>query len=261
MPLIGNSSASRPARRPCVGVSRWGAPLAGPPVIAGNRLFATLRSGRLLMLDAASGVILKSARFAESLAAAPGISADGELLYVATERGNLFVINAKDFHSSAAIHLGFPSGSMTLAPVVWGKFLILTCDRGFENSELRILTLRNEEGAIKPVQRISLAGHIGAAPVVAGAGSWSRPIAAGWSSSATAGRRMLPSEKSPMFRWPAIRARRRLWSPRRAPSGSRARELENTRSTRPPPRPRRAWLGGGLRQTTCGKRRFRLAIF
>jgi outer membrane protein assembly factor BamB len=150
--------------------TRWrqplGGALAGRPSISGERVYAVTRSGRLLVLDAESGAILRSAEFAEPFRSPPAISADGTKIALASDRGNLFILGAKDLHSSAAASLVDEASAMTVAPVVFGDRLAVVQREGWENSVLRILAAGGATSEIKSLQQIPLAGHLNSPPIV-----------------------------------------------------------------------------------------------
>jgi outer membrane protein assembly factor BamB len=149
---------------------RWrqplGGPLAGRPSISGDNVFAVTRSGRLLVLDAESGAVLRSVEFAEPFRSQPAISADGTKIAVVSDRGNLFILAAEDLHSIAAASLVDDASAMTIAPVVFGNRLAVVQREGWENSVLRILAVGGGASEIRSLQQIQLAGHLISPPIV-----------------------------------------------------------------------------------------------
>ena len=145
-----------------------GGVLAGGPVIRGSKLFCATRAGRLMLFDIDSGDIVRSAQFAETLRAPPAISADGENLYLATERGNLFVLAAKDFRPSGVTRLGSDRGMVAIAPIEVGKYLIVVQNQDFDDSVLRVLAVGGSGDTIGIVQELPLAGHVCAPTIVDG---------------------------------------------------------------------------------------------
>ena len=121
-----------------------------------------------MLFDIDSGDIVRSAQFAETLRAPPAISADGENLYLATERGNLFVLAAKDFRPSGVTRLGSDRGMVAIAPIEVGKYLIVVQNQDFDDSVLRVLAVGGSGDTIGIVQELPLAGHVCAPTIVDG---------------------------------------------------------------------------------------------
>ena len=88
------------------------------------------------------------------------MSADGENLYLATDRGNLFVLTAKDFHVTGVTRLGSDQGMIALAPIEVGKYLVVVQNQGFDDSVLRIFAVGGSSDAIRIVQELPLGGHV-----------------------------------------------------------------------------------------------------
>jgi hypothetical protein len=145
-----------------------GGALAGRPLIRGPKLYCATRAGRLMMLDIDTGDIVRSAQFAEALRAPPAISADGENLYVATDRGNLFVLAVKDIRPSSVTRLGSDPGLVALAPIGIGKYLIVVQDQDFDDSVLRVLAVGRSSDGIRIVQELPLSGHVCAPTIIDG---------------------------------------------------------------------------------------------
>jgi hypothetical protein len=135
------------------------APLAGEPVICGTELFCGTQAGRLLAIDLESGDIARTLQLSESLSAPPMVSSDGSILYLVTDRGNCFSLDANDFHTRGATRLGINRGGVSLRPVEIGKNLVVVDNSDPENSVLRVIASA-ADGSGKMAQPISLTGSV-----------------------------------------------------------------------------------------------------
>jgi TolA-binding protein len=151
---------------------RWrqstGDAIESAPLLIGRRLYVATRGGRLATIDADSGKWLSAAQFPEPLRAAPCASADGKTLYVAGDHGTLYFVSARDLTCSAAVDLEYGSGSVRLAPMVLGSYIVLVENSDWDGSDLRVVSLATADAPARAVQKVALPGQVVSPPVVVG---------------------------------------------------------------------------------------------
>ncbi len=151
---------------------RWrqstGDAIDSAPLLIGRRLYVATRGGRLAAIDADSGKWLSAVQFPEPLRAAPAVSADGKTLYVAGDHGTLYFVSARDLACSAAVYLEYGSGSVRLAPIVLGSYIVLVENSDWDSSDLRVVSLATADAPPRAVQKMALPGQVVSAPVVVG---------------------------------------------------------------------------------------------
>jgi hypothetical protein len=101
---------------------------------------------------------------------APTVDAKRSKIYQIAEHSNLYVL-AADGTCEQVVYLAHEPGSITAAPVILSRLLVVAENRGVDNAVLRLFSLDAEEKqpAFTPVQEIELPGHVDASPLVAGA--------------------------------------------------------------------------------------------
>lgn len=117
----------------------WRVPLGdaiAQPVVARDKILCAGESGRLFVVEAASGNLLGHVKFAQSLRSPPAYSQEAGAIYLAGEHSSFYTLSADDFSCLGVAYLGHSGGSITAAPIaVLGRVV------AFENSGARTSTL------------------------------------------------------------------------------------------------------------------------
>ncbi len=140
------------------------------PTVAAGQAFVGTRNGRLLFIDLRSGNSDGYVQMPQELRTAPAYDSEHSLIYQVADHTNLFVISGIDRKCRQVAYLGHEPGSISVPPVLLGRFLLVAENHGAETSRLRVLSLEDGEGQprVEQVQEIELPGRIDLAPLVAG---------------------------------------------------------------------------------------------
>jgi PQQ-like domain len=144
------------------------------PVIRGDQLYVTLRSGKLLQLNLNDGAVTQSLTFPQKLLAELGVdpqtSGGSARAYQVGERATLFTCQLSDTTGAPlavneSYYLGHKPGSITVPPVVVLGHIFVFENAGIDYSRVHILT-RNDEKKLVPLREpIQLNGRVLVPPV------------------------------------------------------------------------------------------------
>jgi len=155
---------------------RWRQPIHArfhaPPVVAGDHALAATRSGRLVMVDLASGGSTGYVQLPQPLCAAPAVDARRGLIFQAADQANLFVLTLAEGRCRQVVYLGHEAGSISAPPVVAGSCLLIVVNDSAQGATLRVLSIDNEQQdsskpLLRPVQDVRLKGHVDTPPLLA----------------------------------------------------------------------------------------------
>jgi len=114
------------------------------PVEFEERLLIAERSGKLHVVDIASGERSGYVLFAQKLPVPPAVDAKMKRIYVVGEHSSLYSISAEDFSCLGVYYLGHSPGNVSTPPVsVLGKVLVAE-NKGAATSHLKVLATNNE---------------------------------------------------------------------------------------------------------------------
>jgi len=165
------------------GDTRWRHPIGEPfdahPLIVDDRILVATRaedgrSGRVVVIDAATGSSDCHFRLPQPLHVAPAVGLVGsrKVIFQLADHSNLFVLsmpalNADTGRCETVYHFGHQRDSIAVPPVMFQKLLMLTVNEGTKSSTLRVFKVAaGEEGiAVEPVQRFELVGRVNTAPL------------------------------------------------------------------------------------------------
>ncbi|MEM1303580.1 MAG: PQQ-binding-like beta-propeller repeat protein, partial [Planctomycetota bacterium] len=133
-----------------------------------DRLFVPSTTGRLHVLDAASGRRLGYVQFAQPLLSAPAVAEDGSRLYLVGEHSSVYSLAADSLECLGVYYLGHAKRSVVAPPAtVLGRVLVAEND-GLSTSTLHVLAV-DERGAIeREAEQIKLKGLSPGEPIVFG---------------------------------------------------------------------------------------------
>jgi outer membrane protein assembly factor BamB len=148
-----------------------GEPLAAEPVAAGERVLVATPSGRLVVIDAATGDSAGFVQFPQPLGVAPAVDPRRNLVFQLAEHDDLFVLGMPYGKCLQVVHLGHDAGSIAAAPVVLGDFLLVAVNDAASRASLRVLAIESSPdgttASLRVVQTIPLAGHVDLPPSIA----------------------------------------------------------------------------------------------
>ncbi len=156
------------------GKLRWRFPLGEPfdahPVITGKQALVATRSGRLVMVDLASGVSSGYIHLPQELRTGPAVTSDGATAFQVAEHSNLFALSLADGQCKQVLYLGHEPGSVTAAPVIVGSLLVIARNESGDKSSLCVFSILAKDGgvALARLHDLPLKGHVNSPPRVSG---------------------------------------------------------------------------------------------
>jgi len=153
---------------------RWRHPVGerfdAHPVVVDDQLLVATRSGRLVLIDLETGNSAGYLQLPQSLRVSPVVDPRLSRAYQVAEHSNLYVLSLADGTAEQVVYLEHGPGSITAAPVLISRFLIVAENDGMEDGRLRVLSVESagEGPSVRPVQEVRLNGHVDTPPLVFG---------------------------------------------------------------------------------------------
>ena len=116
-----------------------------PPVLADRRLLVTERSGKLHVLEAASGESLGYVQFDQPLPMPPAVAPRGHRFYVVGDHSSIYTLSSDDYACLGVFFLGHASGSVAVPPVTVLNKVVVAENSGLETSNLHVLARTDDE--------------------------------------------------------------------------------------------------------------------
>lgn len=113
-----------------------------------DELWLTLASGKLLLVDLASGSVKKQIEFPQPLAASASLSGDGKSIFQAGEHSNLYVLDTASLACRAVHYLGHKTGEVQLPPQMVGSLLVAQQQSGLHRTLLHALVWNAEDDSL-----------------------------------------------------------------------------------------------------------------
>lgn len=129
------------------------------PVLVGQRIFVAGASGRLHVIEAATGTRTGYVQFAQPLRTSPTASADGKQLYLVGEHSSVYSLDAKSLKCLGIHYLGHAKGSVVVSPAVLLGRVVVAENDGVQTSRLHVLGV-NDTGAADRVQSVERLGGL-----------------------------------------------------------------------------------------------------
>jgi outer membrane protein assembly factor BamB len=144
-------------------------PVLGRLAVAGNRVLAATRAGRVYYLDADSGAMAGYAQLPQPLAVGLAAAADKGLVFALAEQASLYVLSATDGKCKQVIAVGYEPGSIAAEPAVAGSLLMLATNDLLDDANFRVLAIGVDAAApLRMVQTERVKGHVDASPSAVG---------------------------------------------------------------------------------------------
>lgn len=152
------------------GQLRWrqtlGEELGAAPLVLRDRVLVITKEGKVVGIDLASGASSGVTQIPDELAVAPGVDARQQHAYLPGEHATLYTLSLAEGTCVEATYVGHEPGTIRVSPVLASRYVILVDNNRLNSSLLRVY-LGDENGlALKPVQEVTLEGHVDVAPVV-----------------------------------------------------------------------------------------------
>ena len=151
-----------------------GEPIRSGPVVAGKHALVAAPSGRLVLVDLATGISPAYVQLPQPLDVAPAYDPARSLVYQVADHAHLYVLSLPDGCCRQVVHLGHRPGAVAVPPVLAGDVLVVAenqAAKGFYLRALRVADPKSKQPAtmLQPVQRLALPGHV-TSPMAARAG-------------------------------------------------------------------------------------------
>ncbi len=153
------------------GKLQWRQPFDKPfakPLLLGDKAFVASESGRLFIVELATGTISGYLQFAQSLHVPPVADGAGHRLYLVGDHSSVYSISLDDLSCTGVYYLGHSPGSIRVAPVVALNKLAVFENRGVESSQFHLLAIGENGGVTKSLNNNRLTGLVLTQPLVSG---------------------------------------------------------------------------------------------
>ncbi len=138
------------------------------PVIHDDRIYVSGKSGKLYIVDPASGRSDRRVQIPQPLEVASGHGVGRPQLYQVAEQDNLYVLSAETLECREVLYIGHRRGTISVPPVMALGYLFLVENAGPDFSFLHILATDEQGLHVRTAQKkIRLRGQVLAAPLVA----------------------------------------------------------------------------------------------
>lgn len=143
-------------------------PSSAQPLVVGDNVLLPTKDGLMVEIDLASGNSSKQITFPQKLEVAPTTDSSRQWLYQLGNHSNLYVVDANTGDCVEVVYLGHAAGSVQVAPVIAGQYLIVAENHALKSSRLRLLLTDQEGRNLEELQEIKLEGHVMTPPLVSG---------------------------------------------------------------------------------------------
>lgn len=138
--------------------------IAGIALATSGPLLVAARDGRVLKSEVQSGELQGAIHLPMGIDAPPAIGPRQRLCYQLASHSNLFVLDIASGTCHEVVQLGHAAGSMPLAPLFVGSYLLLVENHGAASSRLRVLQADAQGLNLRQVQAIELVGRVTSSP-------------------------------------------------------------------------------------------------
>ena len=137
------------------------------PVVVDGRIYVSARSGKIYLLDAATGKADRQVVIPQPLEVATGVGVGRPQLYQVAEQDNLYVLSTETQACQEAFYVGHRRGTVNVPPVMALGFLFVAENAGADYSFLHILRTDEQGLHLKSAQpKIRLKGQVLVPPIV-----------------------------------------------------------------------------------------------
>ncbi len=150
-----------------------GEPINAPPLVLGNQVVQVIPSGKLLVIDLASGELKGSLDVGRPLAGTPAADEAGQFFYLTGDRDNVYVVSRDPLECVSVAYLGHPPGSIRCAPARLANFLIVPENRDLWEGRWSVFVIEQQGTELRYVQSVPIPGWTWQTPQSQGTILWS----------------------------------------------------------------------------------------
>ncbi len=147
----------------------WRLPIGEPfadPVIKEDRVYIAARSGKLHVVDAATGTAASHVLIPQPLETGPGVTDRRPCFYQLGDQDNLYVISRETFECQEVFYIGHKRGTIAVPPVMALGYLFVVENAGPDFCHLHIIATDQEGLNLKYAQKTErLQGQVLVPPV------------------------------------------------------------------------------------------------
>jgi outer membrane protein assembly factor BamB/predicted component of type VI protein secretion system len=146
--------------------------VADPPLVVGNQVIQTTPTGKLIVIDLASGEVRNTLDLHRPLARTPASHETGQYLYVMADEGSLFVVARDPLSCVDVEYVGHDPGTIACAPVRLSRYLIIAANDRLTEGHWLIYLLDEDGPKLRLVQRLDVPGWTWSPPAALGSVVW-----------------------------------------------------------------------------------------
>ncbi|MEZ6094615.1 MAG: PQQ-binding-like beta-propeller repeat protein [Pirellulaceae bacterium] len=141
------------------GELQWQATLGEPflaPVIRGDLLVVSFRSGNIVRLNPGSGEVLAAVHIPKNITTSVEISEQSPFIYVVGADSNIYILTAEELKCVETFYLGHSPNDIRIPPIYWTGHLLVNVN-GSDFSDLHVFRLNENGMGLERIQLIRLA--------------------------------------------------------------------------------------------------------
>ena len=139
------------------------------PSLAGNGIYVSTPSGRLVSLDSETGDAKWATQIPQPLEISPGVDSRVGRAYLPGDHSNLYVINSRDGSCAESFYIGHREGTIAVAPVPLLGHLFVIENAAPDYARVHVLRVNQQGEQLQVAQpEFRLTGNVTVPPVVVG---------------------------------------------------------------------------------------------
>lgn len=135
--------------------------IVAAPAIGKSQAYVPTARGAVYTVDLKSGALQAETVLPQPISAPPALEESTGRVYQLGDHSNLYVLSSEG-KCEAAFSTGHEPGTVHLAPLLMGNYLLLAVDEEVDSTTLRVFQKGRD---FKPLQSLKLAGHLSRAPL------------------------------------------------------------------------------------------------
>lgn len=118
--------------------------MANQPVLHAESTLVATESGRLLVIDTATGATQGRVEFAQPLRAAPCVSQDGRRIYLVGEHSSIYTLSGQSYTCLGVLYSGHDPGAVQAPIELIAEKAVVLENIGMETCQMRVFSLDDE---------------------------------------------------------------------------------------------------------------------